>query len=81
MGLAAFEEHASHTRHGTCACGFPIEVAWHSELNGWWETEEYVCEACTARKGEQVTYTLLRSAWPADKQLPPFELGKTTTSP
>ena len=79
MGLAAAEEQAKHSGQGNCVCGFPIEVAWHSELDGWFEVEEYVCVACSARKGEQVTHKIVRNTWPPEKPLPPFSLEHTTT--
>jgi len=79
MGLAAAEEQSKHSRQGNCVCGFPIEVAWHSDLNGWWQVDEYVCEVCTVRKGEQVTHKLVRNTWPPDKPLTPFSLDSTVT--
>lgn len=82
MGLQAHEHRQEHEqqRLGNCSCGWPIEIAWHSEMNGWLETVSYVCEVCTVRKGEQVAHTMVRDTRPpGHPPLPPFVLGKTTT--
>lgn len=76
MGLELYES-------SLCPSGFPREVAWHTEMDGWFETEEYVCFACTAANdGDQVTHTFLVNTRPDSKgPMPPFVLGETTTSP
>lgn len=80
MGLEAFEHQQTRTGLGNCACGWPIEVAWHSEMNGWFEAVSYVCEVCTARSGKQVAHTLVSDTRPpGHPPLPPFKLGETTT--
>lgn len=66
-------------------CGEPKHLAWHSGMEGWYETEEWVCHACTAKDGHEVPYRIPQ----LDKDLPqrvlddlePFELGVTTTAP
>lgn len=66
-----------------CACGEPRDHAWHSELEGWYEVEKFVCHACTASRGDQVVYAIARNDYPFD-EMPPlrlFELGVTTTPP
>lgn len=83
--LLAGLEHAETVErgHGDCpGCGKPIEQAWHSGMNGWYEVVEFVCQACSARDDKQVTHRRLRNTYPASKgPLPPFVLGKTTESP
>lgn len=74
MGLEAYEA-------SLCRCGQPRAVAWHSEMDGWFDTEGVVCHACTARNdGEQVAYTFVTDTRPHEhRPLPPFEFGITTT--
>jgi hypothetical protein len=67
-------------------CDQPIALAWHSELDGWFETDQYVCHACTSRledPSKPTAYTLVRNTMPADRlaDLPTFVLGETTSSP
>lgn len=62
-------------------CGQPLEHAWHSGTEGWWETTSYVCWACTARTGDEVAHPVTRFTMPPDHPLDPFELGVTTYSP
>ena len=73
-----------------CESGEPIEVAWHAEMDGWYDVEEYVCHACTALRGEElpgggikpVTHKRLINTRPASKPpLTPLVFGKNTTSP
>lgn len=68
-----------------CQCGEPRSLAWHSELEGWYETDRFVCHACTARNGgEQVVYVTVRNTYPFEKKkgpLPVFKLGETTSTP
>lgn len=71
-------------------CRIPRSIAWHSDMDGWWSVESYVCHACTARsragdsdtaeKSEPVTYLAVRNTRPGDTPLTPFQLGKTTSS-
>lgn len=82
MGLQAHEHQVAQQQrgHGTCSCGWPIEVAWHSEMNGWLETATFMCEVCSVRKGEEVGHTIVRDTRPpGHPPLPPFRLGVTTT--
>ncbi|WP_284536297.1 hypothetical protein [Nocardioides sp. T2.26MG-1] len=80
MALDMWERQQQTHGRGTCACGWPIEIAWHSEMNGWLETKDYLCEVCTVRKGEEVWHTIVRDTRPpGHPELPPFEFGKTTT--
>ena len=75
--LIALEQYEA----GLCACGQPRVVAWHSEMDGWYDGEQIVCHACSAAKGEQVTYARVINMRPASKgPLPPFVLGVTTVS-
>lgn len=64
-------------------CGQPRHVAWHSELEGWFEDEKYVCHACSALRGEQVVYAVAVNEYPFAQRppLPVFVLGETTTPP
>lgn len=65
-----------------CRCGFPRDLAWHSDMDGWFEATEYVCHACTAASPKHpVSHTYIRNTRPADNPVPPFVLGVTTTSP
>lgn len=64
-------------------CHRPIDQAWHTHSDGWWETTSYVCYACTeaaAAEGdsEQVTYDVTRLTLPPDREFPPFQLDVTT---
>jgi hypothetical protein len=81
MGLEAFEHNAE--RHDLCACGHPREVAWHSEMDGWYEGRGFVCHACTARNGgKQVAHWIaVDTRPPGHPELPPFVLGVTTSEP
>lgn len=74
MGLEAYEA-------SLCRCGFPKEVAWHSEMDGgWFEADEFVCHACSAREGSPVAYVRIRNTRPESKgPMPPFVLGVSTT--
>lgn len=66
-----------------CACGEPRSTAWHSEMDGWWESQTFVCHACTAKRddGQNVVYAIPVDTYPADRKgpLPPFRIGVTTT--
>lgn len=65
-----------------CECGHPRAVAWHADMDGWYEEQTYVCHACSAGRedNDKAVYRVSRSARPADKPLTPFVLGVTTTS-
>lgn len=76
MALRAYEARPK------CKCGEPIEVAWHSEMDGFYEAQRWVCHACTALNNGTPTPGGMRlvNTRPASKgPMPPFELGKTTT--
>ena len=64
-------------------CGEPKHEAWHSEMDGFYEGETYVCHACTALRGSDTPVpggALVKNARPASKgPMPPFVLGYTTT--
>lgn len=67
-------------------CDHPIELAWHSEMNGWFETDSYVCHSCTSKLEDQskpTAYSIVRNTMPPDRvaALPAFELGETTSAP
>lgn len=65
-----------------CRCGVPRSVAWHSEMDGFFEADRFVCHACTAKSGSEkkVIYSLARDTRdPAKGDLPPFVLGMTTS--
>lgn len=72
MALEVFEA-------SLCDCGWPKSVAWHSEMDGWFESKSYLCHACTARAGRQVIYATAHNTWPEGRVLPEFVLGVTTT--
>lgn len=77
LGLAQYEAGLCH------GCKQPREIAWHAEMDGWYETESFVCHACTARSadGHKAVYRVaLDSRDPSAPALPPFVLGETTTS-
>lgn len=77
MALLAYED-------SLCRCGQPRAVAWHWEMDGWYEADEFVCHACTAASPDDkpVTYSQVRDTRPPSKgPLPLFVLGKTTTAP
>lgn len=69
-------------------CGYPIDQAWHTHSDGWWETTSYVCYPCTTQaaadsddgSADDVTYDITRLTLPPDREFPPFELDVTTDS-
>lgn len=66
-----------------CRCGHPKKLAWHSDMDGWFDPgEEITCHACSASSDKPVTYQLQPRMTRdlAAKPLPPFQLGATTTS-
>lgn len=75
MGLESYEA-------SLCRCGVPITVAWHSEMDGFYDVDEVVCHPCSARAGRQVVYTTrLRSTRDPARPMPEFVPGKTITAP
>lgn len=76
MGL---EQH----ERDTCECGWPIEIAWHADMEGWFEGRSFVCHACSASAGREVTHTLKPTTDRnfAVKPLSDFDWETTTTSP
>jgi hypothetical protein len=78
LGLKAYEDTLCPG-----GCGQPKELAWHSHGQLSWESDEVVCHACTARKGEQVTFSRLSTTLTAEdiRRFPAFEWGETTTRP
>lgn len=74
MGLEAYNS-------SLCRCGVPIRVAWHSEMDGFFEGDEAVCHVCTARAGRQVVYATVRNTRDPARPMPPFIPGKTITAP
>jgi hypothetical protein len=78
--LLGLQQHEGSLCHG---CKQPREVAWHAEMDGWYEPESFVCHACTARNpdGQKAIYTLsVNTRNPSKGPLPEFVLGKTTSS-
>lgn len=63
-----------------CGCGFPREVAWHSEMDGWFETFDVKCHAGSAMQGHPVIFHHITDTYPVAEKgpLPPFVLGLTT---
>jgi hypothetical protein len=77
MGLESYEA-------SLCRCGVPKHVAWHSEMDGYYDVDEVVCHACSAQQGRQVVYSpRLRSSRDEAKHgpMPEFVPGKTITAP
>lgn len=75
MGLESWEA-------SLCRCGVPVQVAWHSEMDGYFEADQVVCHVCTARAGRQVGYSAnLRSTRDPAAPMPAFVPGKTITAP
>lgn len=65
-----------------CRCGVPVTVAWHSEMDGYYEADDAVCHVCSAKAGRQVVYaTNLRNTRDMSIPMPPFVPGKTITAP
>lgn len=81
LGLARYEE-------SLCLCGVPKSVAWHSDMDGWFDgqVDGVVCHACTAALPEPadgsprkpVIY-MPRPRNTFEGVLPPFVFGETTT--
>lgn len=75
MGLESYEA-------SLCRCGVPVQVAWHSEMDGYAEADLVVCHFCTARAGRQVVYAAnLRNTRDMSRPMPEFIPGKTITAP
>lgn len=58
-------------------CGQPRHEAWHSDMDGYYETQLIVCHACTAKRDddEKTRYQLVWSTRDlAATPLPPFVL-------
>lgn len=76
LGLEQYEK-------SLCRCNVPREIAWHSEMDGWFEVEEIKCFACTAIQGGEkpVVYSYAVDTYHDGTRppLPPFVLGLTTT--
>lgn len=76
LGLDMYEK-------SLCRCGISREVAWHSEMDGWFEAVEVKCFACTAQQGGEkpVTYSYVIDTYHDGVRdpLPPFVMGLTTT--
>lgn len=79
-GLKAYEA-------GLCpgGCGQPTAIAWHSDMDGWYQADRFVCHACTARRGDDKKAVFVLARYGDDmrpghvEQLPEFVLGVTTT--
>lgn len=66
-----------------CDCGVPREIAWHADMEGWFEGQRFVCHACSAAQDTEIVHTLVPTT-DRDftvKPLIPFEIGLTTTEP
>lgn len=64
-----------------CRCGEPRSVAWHSDMDGDYEADAVVCFACSAIQDQKVRYYLPRVTRDfAQRPLPPFRIGRTTTA-
>lgn len=68
-------------------CGMPRHVAWHTEMDGWFEDRAFKCHACTAmatpnKDGERhpVIYHISVDTREDAVELPPFVLGVTTSA-
>lgn len=63
-------------------CGMPIRIAWHADMDGWFEGHQVKCHACTAMQEDPSKPVIHRFAVdirPADdRDLSPFVLGVTT---
>lgn len=64
-------------------CRVPIAIAWHSDMEGWFDGGEgVVCHSCTANSDHEVAYGGKHHTRDfAEKPLPPFVYGVTTTKP
>lgn len=70
-------------------CGHPKQSAWHSDMAGWWESEQFVCLACTAASGETdgkpneriYTHTFVDPKAGDLADLPPLQIGVNTVAP
>ncbi|MDN4173915.1 hypothetical protein QWY28_13220 [Nocardioides sp. SOB77] len=77
MALAAYEGQLCP------GCRQPIALAWHSDMDGYYDAESYVCHACTARSDsdEKTRWVIAHHTRDLDANpVPPFVLGVTTTS-
>ncbi len=81
IGLQMYED-------SLCRCQIPRQVAWHADMDGWFEVETVKCQACTAmqqpvdgKAPEPVLYPIVVDTRPPDDEpLSPFVLGLTTAS-
>lgn len=66
-------------------CGQPKHLAWHADMEGWFEAHSWVCHACTAQQGHEVSYSvpLVDKDLSAEKRnaMPEFDLMTTVTGP
>lgn len=56
-------------------------MAWHTDMDGYYDGHAYHCYACTALRGEDTVYHSVTNTRPAEKPLSLFELGVTTFTP
>lgn len=82
LGLQAYESTLCP------GCLLPKQVAWHSDMDGWFEAESAVCLACTAKTGtgdaaqEQVYHLVHHTQSDLEvAALSPLELGVNTKRP
>jgi hypothetical protein len=81
LGLETYEK-------SLCSnCGWPRHLAWHSDMDGWFEGHTVKCQACTAMSTDPtkpVLYHFTTDTRPVDESgghepLSPFVLGLTTS--
>lgn len=79
FGLNLYEESLCPGR-----CGWPRHLAWHEDMDGWFEDHTVKCQACTAMSedpSKPVLFHYVVDTRPADDQdLSPFVVGLTTAN-
>lgn len=84
LGLQRYEETLCP------GCGHPKQVAWHSNMTGWWKSDLFVCLACTASAGStpdgKPNERIYGRTYPDPAvtdidDLPPLQLGQNTVPP
>lgn len=61
-------------------CGWPRHVAWHADMDGWFEASSVKCQACSALESRPRLYHFtVDTRQDPDEPLTPFVLGLTTS--
>lgn len=76
--LVALADVEAQEKASTTQCGWPMELAYHADTDGWWERTSYKCYPCSTGADDDVYHDSVRSTLPPDRPLMPFDLEATT---